>query len=560
MLIPDNAYGPSKELARNELARWGIAHRFYDAMDPASLAAAMTPATRLVWLEAPGSVTMEFPDLPALVRAVARARGVLVALDNTWGAGLAFDPFAFGAGGGDAIGVDISVHALDQVPVGRRRRADGLGDDARRGPAPAPEGDAHAHGLGRRRQRRRAGAALAAVAAAALRGAGPRRRARSATWWSTRPEIVARAASGAARLARARALGARSAAQAAGLFSVVFDARLRSAQVDAFVDALKLFRIGYSWAGPISLVVPYDLADDARAAGAGSGTLVRFSIGLEAVDDLIADCAQALAALGAGWPAERCAQRWRSRRRIVRPAGVIVNDIRSSGSPPSAVATLSISKRPSSVASAIFISSIASWRPGQTRGPAPNGIETRLGRARRRARASACSQRSGSKRSAFGEVARRAAQSLRIDAEDQRAAPERGCRRPSCRAAPAAISERRHRLQPHRLVGAGLEVVERGEALGRPAGRLAGQRVDLGARALPAHAGCVRSSQIAQASVLAVVSSPASSIVITLPATSRVGDAASPGSSAATIIASSRLRGAARRSGSAARRRARRRR
>ena len=73
VLIPDNAYGPGKELAKNELARWGIRHRFYDAMDPSSLAAAMTPSVRLVWLEAPGSVTMEFPDLPALVR-VARAR------------------------------------------------------------------------------------------------------------------------------------------------------------------------------------------------------------------------------------------------------------------------------------------------------------------------------------------------------------------------------------------------------------------------------------------------------------------------------------------------------
>src|SRR5438477_4983808 len=80
VLIPDNAYGPSKELARHELAHWGIAHRFYDPMDPGALAAAMTPATRLVWLEAPGSVTMEFPDLPALVR-VARERGLATALD-----------------------------------------------------------------------------------------------------------------------------------------------------------------------------------------------------------------------------------------------------------------------------------------------------------------------------------------------------------------------------------------------------------------------------------------------------------------------------------------------
>ncbi len=93
LLIPDNAYGPGKELARNELARWGIANRFYDPMDAAGLERMIGPQTKLVWLEAPGSVTMEFPDLAALVR-VARAKGVTTALDNTWGAGVAFNPFA----------------------------------------------------------------------------------------------------------------------------------------------------------------------------------------------------------------------------------------------------------------------------------------------------------------------------------------------------------------------------------------------------------------------------------------------------------------------------------
>jgi cystathionine beta-lyase len=73
VLLPENAYGPGKELARVELARWGISHRFYDPADPQALAALIGPATRLIWLEAAGSVTMEFPDLPALV---SRARRV----------------------------------------------------------------------------------------------------------------------------------------------------------------------------------------------------------------------------------------------------------------------------------------------------------------------------------------------------------------------------------------------------------------------------------------------------------------------------------------------------
>jgi len=109
VLLPDNVYNPSRELARHELAQWGISHRFYDPMDPAALEAAIGPSTRLVWVEAPGSVTMEFPDVPALV-AAAHRRGVRVALDNTWGAGLAFRPFDFD--------VDISMHALTKFPSG----------------------------------------------------------------------------------------------------------------------------------------------------------------------------------------------------------------------------------------------------------------------------------------------------------------------------------------------------------------------------------------------------------------------------------------------------------
>ena len=113
VLIPDNAYGPGKELARNELAGWGIAHRFYDAMDPAALGATIGPQTKLVWLEAPGSVTMEFPDLVALVQ-VARAKGVTTALDNTWGAGIAFNAFDLP----DGQAVDISMQAVTKYPSG----------------------------------------------------------------------------------------------------------------------------------------------------------------------------------------------------------------------------------------------------------------------------------------------------------------------------------------------------------------------------------------------------------------------------------------------------------
>jgi cystathionine beta-lyase len=99
VLVPDNAYGPNKDFTEIELKRLGIAHAFYDAMNLADLEAKITPATKLVWLEAPGSVSMEFPDLAALVR-LCRERGVKTVLDNTWGAGLAFRPFDLLADGG----------------------------------------------------------------------------------------------------------------------------------------------------------------------------------------------------------------------------------------------------------------------------------------------------------------------------------------------------------------------------------------------------------------------------------------------------------------------------
>jgi hypothetical protein len=117
LLIPDNAYGPGKVFAEAELAAWGITHRYYDAMDPDDLARKIGPATRLVWLEAAGSITLEFPDLPALVERVHRAnaaragqRPIVTALDNTWGAGIAFQPFD--------LGVDVSVQALTKYPSG----------------------------------------------------------------------------------------------------------------------------------------------------------------------------------------------------------------------------------------------------------------------------------------------------------------------------------------------------------------------------------------------------------------------------------------------------------
>ncbi len=288
VLIPDNAYGPGKELARQELARWGIAHRFYDPADPAALAATIGPATRLLWLEAPGSITMEFPDLRALVR-VARDKGLLCALDNTWGSGVAFNAFELGEG----LGVDISAHALTKFPSG--------GGDVLLGSVTTRD---HALHLRLKGTHMRMGwgvgmndveAVLRAMPSLALRYAAQDAAGRAlALWWQQQPQ-VSRVLHPALPASPGHVYWAAMCSQAAGLFSVVFDERHERDKVHAFINALKLFKLGYSWAGPVSLVVPYDLSV-IRPGTAWRGTLVRFSLGLEDAADLQADLAQALRA------------------------------------------------------------------------------------------------------------------------------------------------------------------------------------------------------------------------------------------------------------------------
>jgi len=293
VLLPENAYGPGRELARQELSGWGIRHRLYDPMNPQALAEMITPATKLVWFEAAGSVTMEFPDLAGLVK-VARAKGVPTALDNTWGAGVAFCGFELGGSAEPGLGADIVVQALTKYPSG--------GGDVLMGSVTTRDDAMH---LRLKATHMRMGwgvggndveLVLRSLPSLALRYAAHDTAARAlARWCAGRTEI-----SHVLHPALAGAPGhehwQQLCTQAAGLFSVVFDPRYTKGQVNAFVDALKLFRIGYSWAGATSLVVPYDLPA-IRATPAWPGTLVRFSIGLEAVDDLQGDLEQALGTL-----------------------------------------------------------------------------------------------------------------------------------------------------------------------------------------------------------------------------------------------------------------------
>jgi len=303
LLLPDNAYGPGKAFAAGELAGWGITHRYYDAQNPADLAAKITPATRLVWLEAAGSITLEYPDIPALVAVVKAAneanaqgaqgaRAIVTALDNTWGAGIAFNAFS--------LGVDVSMQALTKYPSG--------GADVLMGSVVTQDEALHQQllachmrlGLG-------VGAndvelVLRGLPSMVLRYHAQDASTRTLATWMVRQPGVAQVFHPALADSPGHAIWRRDATAAACLFSVAFHETIAQAQVDAFCDRLELFRLGWSWAGPISLCAPYNVSAIRTTPWPHRGGLVRFAVGLEAVDDLQADLAQALTALSPSQP------------------------------------------------------------------------------------------------------------------------------------------------------------------------------------------------------------------------------------------------------------------
>jgi cystathionine beta-lyase len=304
VLIPDNAYAPNKSLAQGELAQFGITHQVYDAMNPADLAARIHSRTRLVWLEAAGSVTMEFPDLVALVR-ICRDKGVCCALDNTWGAGLAFNAFDLTPGqGSEPLGVDLTIHALTKYPSG--------GGDVLMGSIITRSDDlaktlklSHMR-LGTGIGANDAEALLRSLPSLALRYRAQDQAARELAHWCSQQEAFVQVlhpalpdSPGHAHWQTVCVSDNEPQGLAAGIFSVVMHSRLTQQQIDAFCDALRYFKIGYSWGGPMSLVMPYHLSHSRQLglAHLQSARLVRFCIGLENPADLQADLAAALMAL-----------------------------------------------------------------------------------------------------------------------------------------------------------------------------------------------------------------------------------------------------------------------
>lgn len=285
VLLPDNVYNPNREMG-NWLARdFGISARYYDPLIGEGIAELIQPNTRLIWTEAPGSVSMEVPDIPAICRA-AKAKQVPVALDNTWAAGLAFRAFDHG--------VDIVMQALTKYYSG--------GSDVLMGAVITRDRELHrkielAHmRLGMGVSADDTYLVLRGLPTMKLRFDAHDRAAREmAAWLKQRPEI-AKVLHPAMEDCPGHTIWKRDFTGAGGLFSVLFDPTFTEEQTDRFIDSLKLFKIGYSWGGANSLAVPYRIAQ-MRREWKESGQLVRFNIGLEDPRDLINDLEQALRVL-----------------------------------------------------------------------------------------------------------------------------------------------------------------------------------------------------------------------------------------------------------------------
>ena len=285
VLIPENVYGPNRELG-NWLAKdFGIAARYYDPLIGEGIADLIQDNTRLIWTEAPGSVSMEMPDISAICRA-AHARGVLVALDNTWSAGIAFRAFDHG--------VDVVMQALTKYQSG--------GSDVLMGAVITRDKTIHqkielAHmRLGMGVSADDVYLVLRGIATMKLRFEAHDAGARAVANWLKYRDEIAHVLHPAFDECPGHAIWKRDFTGAAGLFSVIFNARYSEVQTDAVIDALQLFKIGYSWGGANSLCVPYRM-QTMRKEWTQAGQLIRLNIGLEDPQDLIADLEQALRVL-----------------------------------------------------------------------------------------------------------------------------------------------------------------------------------------------------------------------------------------------------------------------
>jgi cystathionine beta-lyase len=277
LLVSDSAYLPTRQFCDGVLTRWGISTTYYDPLVGADIATLIQANTRAVYLESPGSLSFELQDVPAIAEA-AHARGALVLIDNTWATPLYFGALEKGA--------DLSIQAGTKYIGGHSDVM--LGTVSAKAAAWASLVETvHSMGLC-------VGPDDIYLGLRGLRTLGVRLAqhhvsgVKVARWLQGRPEVL-RVLYPALESDPGHAIWKRDFTGACGLFSIVLKPVPQPA-VHAFIDALTLFGIGVSWGGYESLVIPFDCTPFRTATKwAPGGPTIRFHIGLEDADDLIAD-------------------------------------------------------------------------------------------------------------------------------------------------------------------------------------------------------------------------------------------------------------------------------
>ncbi len=292
LLMTDNAYDPSRAMATGLLKRLGVEYAFFDPLDIDGFRKLFEQPVRAVWLESPGSLTMEVCDVPALT-AIAREHRAISLLDNTWASSLGFAGLEHGC---DIVMMSLSKHVgghsdlmMGSASAGERWYRALRRTSQQLGQVVSPDDAALAsRGLRTMAVRLERGTASAI---------------KIANWLTEQPQ-VADVMCPLLPGDPSHALWKRDFTGGCGLFSFVLDTTDAGA-CGRVVDALELFGIGYSWGGFESLALPIfpqqhrNVMRPTNMTETGARAAIRLSIGLEDPDDLIADLAQALARLDA---------------------------------------------------------------------------------------------------------------------------------------------------------------------------------------------------------------------------------------------------------------------
>lgn len=283
LLMVDSAYEPTRAMTASLLDRFGIATRFYDPLIGAGIADLIGDRTRAIFMESPGSLTFEVQDVPAIV-AVAKARGIVTLLDNTWATPLFFSAID--------KGVDYSILAATKYIVGH--------SDVMLGSVTAAPGRFAAlrdtsFQLGQVTSPDDSWLGSRGLRTMAVRLDRHQESALTIARWLQDRAEVAEVLHPALPTCPGHDIWARDFSGSSGLFSFVLNGGGEAARA-ALIDALELFGIGYSWGGFESLATPVDVGRIRSVARtAFAGPIVRLQIGLEDTADLIADLDRGLA-------------------------------------------------------------------------------------------------------------------------------------------------------------------------------------------------------------------------------------------------------------------------